>query len=132
MQYLAIGRHMVWQLCNTKIVPIKGPSNPACRNIMIQAQSINHTQGSATPELSSIHNLHQIESESELALRAVAVQKLKRIVGNKAMTDMEGYLSFACIIPQPEAGMNFPCDRLNVDIPIPPKNNWLVSILVRF
>jgi hypothetical protein len=130
IQYLAIGRQMVWQLCDTKIVPIKGPSNPACWNIMIQAQSMTQTQGSAAPELSSIHNLHHIKSESELVLRAAADQKLRRIVGKLASTYREGYLSFACIFPK--AGISFPCDRLNVDIPLPRRGTWKVGILVRF
>jgi hypothetical protein len=130
MKYLAIGRHMVWMLCDTKIVPIKGPVNPGCWNIMIQAQSTVQTEGSEAPGLSSIQNLHQIESEPELVLRAAADQKLGSIVGNIPMAYMDGYLSFGCIFPQ--ARINFPCDRLNVDIPSFRKRIWKVGIPVRF
>jgi hypothetical protein len=98
IQYLAIGRHVVWMLCDTKIVPIKGSSNPDCWNIMIQAQSVIKTQGNATPESSSIHNLHQIESKSELGLRATADKKLESIVGNSvALNQLNGRLPGLCM-----------------------------------
>jgi hypothetical protein len=43
-QYLAIARQAIWMLCDIRIVPIKGQSNPGCWDIMIQAHLVIATQ----------------------------------------------------------------------------------------
>jgi hypothetical protein len=131
IQYLAIGRQIVWMLCGTKIVPIKGTSDPACLKIMVQAHPANPTQQNASYELNSIHNLHHVKSESELALLADAESRLRRLKFKPELDDMEGSLGFACIFKHAE--VNFPCGGLNVDIPVPEMvRGWKVGILVRY
>jgi hypothetical protein len=130
IQYLAIGRHVAWMLCDTNIVPIKGPSHPGCWKIMIQTDRVIQTPLNPRRESTSIHNLHQIESQTELYLGASAEKTLRPLVGNLAMSDMSGYLGFACIFPQ--AAIHFPCDLFNVDVPVGANQGWEVCIPVRF
>jgi hypothetical protein len=131
IQYLAIGRHIVWMLCGTKIVPIKGTSNPDCLKIMVQAHPANPTQQNASNELNSMHNLHHIQSESELALRANAESVIHKVLGKPSLARMQGSLGFGCIFK--DAKVNFPCGGFNVDITVPGVvRAWKVDIQERF
>jgi hypothetical protein len=125
IQYLAIGRHVIWMLCDTRIVPFKGPSNPSCWDIMIQAH-----QEDARPQSTPTVNQHQIESRPERVLRSKAEHVLEVLY--PALTDFYGYLGFACIFPR--AAINFPCDKFHVEIPYPQMSvRWMkVGIPDRF
>jgi hypothetical protein len=114
IHYLAIGRHVIWMLCDNKNcshhrtitsgLPGYLDSSPSCESEPRECDT-----GTSTP----IVGLHQIESELEQDIRGDADRLLERFVGHTERTDFDGYLGFACISKQ--AAINFPCDRL-VDI----------------
>jgi hypothetical protein len=123
---LALGRHVVWMLCDTKIIPIKGRSTPACFEIMIQAHPV--TEWHTRPEPASpIDNLRQIESPKESNLRAIAQQGLGNIVGDAVPGALAGELHFACLFAA--ASVNFPCGGSNVEIPMI-DGTWKVCLLI--
>jgi hypothetical protein len=131
IKYLAIGRHIVWMLCDARIVPFKGTSNPDCFDIMLQAHPSTPTPNGTIHRSNPRHDLHHIESKSQLDLHANALHRLHSGRRNPASDPMEGSLGVACIFE--DAAINFPCGGLNVDIPVPGMAAvWKVGILVRF